>query len=202
MKFLNGLHRPVLPPLRLGPAEPRSRRIELTNSAGSSWTASYALVGSLALPPSRLACVVHIHRDPAKRYLRGHGLTDALVGTDLRPARRREGQFEELKADSGSRRRSSVIRRLTIAALFHPARHCRLRHGRRLGSRSDSLGRRRRRLGRDSLGRSRGRNRGRELEARQMLENALEIADPHRMLLHHGRQGSGELIDFPRSNTT
>jgi hypothetical protein len=39
-------------------------------------------------------------RDPAKRHLRGHGLTDALVGTDLRPVRRREGQFEELKGDS------------------------------------------------------------------------------------------------------
>jgi len=34
------------------------------------------------------------------------------------------------------------------------------------------------------------------------LENAIEIADLHRMLLRHGRQGSGELIDFPRSDTT
>src|SRR3989454_3513940 len=67
---------------------------------------------------------------------------------------------------------------VTITALFHPARHWRRRHARRLGS--------------DSLGRSRGRNRGRELEARQIFENAIEIADLHRMLLHHGRQGSGE----------
>src|SRR5207245_9600143 len=77
---------------------------------------------------------------------------------------------------------------VTITALFHPARHWRRRHARRLGS--------------DSLGRSRRRNRGRELEARQIFENAIEIADLHRMLLHHGRQGSGELIDFPRSDTT
>src|SRR5437762_12764414 len=76
----------------------------------------------------------------------------------------------------------------TITALFHPARHWRRRHARRLGS--------------DSLGPSRGRSRGRELEARQILENDIEIADLHRMLVHHGRQGSGELIDFPRSDTT
>src|SRR5213592_1102821 len=83
---------------------------------------------------------------------------------------------------------SSVIRTITIAALFHPARHWRRRHARRLGS--------------DSLGRSRRRNRGRELVALRIFENAIEIADLHRMLLHHGRQGSGELIDFPRSDTT
>src|SRR6266700_2187365 len=86
---------------------------------------------------------------------------------------------------------SSVIRMITITALFHPARHCRRRHARRLGS--------------DSLGRSRRRNRGRDFGARRIarrvLENAVEIADLHRMLLHHGRQGSGELIDFPRSDT-
>src|SRR5439155_21389531 len=76
----------------------------------------------------------------------------------------------------------------TITALFHPARHWRRRHARRLGS--------------DSLGRRRRRNRGRELEARQIFENDIEIADLHRMLLHHGSQGSGELIDFPRSDTT
>src|SRR5436853_6592225 len=66
---------------------------------------------------------------------------------------------------------SSVIRMITITALFHPARHWRRRHGRRLG--------------RDSLGRSRRRKRGRELKARQIFENATEIADLHRMLLHH-----------------
>src|SRR5205809_7946060 len=77
---------------------------------------------------------------------------------------------------------------ITITALFHPARHWRRRHARRLGS--------------DSLGRSRRRNRGRELEARQIFENAIEIADLHRMLLHHGRNGSGELIDLPRSVTS
>src|SRR5437899_2775125 len=64
----------------------------------------------------------------------------------------------------------------------------RRRHGRRLGS--------------DSLGRSRRRNRGRDLEARQVLENAIEIADLHRMPLHHGRHASGELIDVRRSDTT
>jgi hypothetical protein len=48
------------------------------------------------LPPSRLACVLHIQ-------VRAHGLTDALIGTDLRPARRREGQFEELKVDRSRR---------------------------------------------------------------------------------------------------
>jgi hypothetical protein len=42
-------------------------------------------------------------RDPAKRHLRSHRLTDALIGTDLRPARRREGQFEELKVDRSRR---------------------------------------------------------------------------------------------------
>src|SRR6266480_2691993 len=87
---------------------------------------------------------------------------------------------------------SSVIRTITITALFHPARHWRRRHARRLGS--------------DSLGRSRRRNRGRDFGARRIarriLENAIEIADLHRVLLHHGRQGSGELIDFPRSDTT
>src|SRR6266571_5869196 len=83
---------------------------------------------------------------------------------------------------------SSVIRTITITALFHPARHWRRRHARRLGS--------------DSLSRSRRRNRGRELVARRIFENAIEIADLHRMLLHHGRHDSGELIDFPRSDTT
>src|SRR6266702_1004108 len=83
---------------------------------------------------------------------------------------------------------SSVIRTITITALFHPARHWRRRHARRLGS--------------DSLGRSRRRNRGRELVARRIFENAIEIADLHRMLLHHGRHDRGELIDFPRSDTT
>jgi hypothetical protein len=34
------------------------------------------------------------------------------------------------------------------------------------------------------------------------LENAIEIADLHRMLLQHGRQGSGELVDVRRSDTT
>src|SRR5207247_88427 len=90
------------------------------------------------------------------------------------------------------RRWSSVIRMITITALFHPARHWRRRHARRLGS--------------DSLGRSRRRNRGRDFGARRIarriLENAIEIADLHRVLLHHGRQGSGELIDSPRSETT
>src|SRR5881409_3234880 len=76
----------------------------------------------------------------------------------------------------------------TITALFHPARHWRRRHARRLGS--------------DSLGRSRRRNRGRELEARQILENAIEIADLHRMPLNHGPHGSDELIDLRRSDTT
>src|SRR6266550_1438169 len=90
------------------------------------------------------------------------------------------------------RRWSSVIRMITITALFYPARHCRRRHARRLGS--------------DSLGRSRRRNRGRDFGARRIarriFENAIEIADLHRVLLHHGRQGSGELIDFPRFDTT
>src|SRR5437667_6325705 len=76
----------------------------------------------------------------------------------------------------------------TITALFHPARRWRRRHARRLGS--------------DSLGRSRRRNRGRELVALRIFENAIEIADLHRMLLYHGRHDSGELIDFPRSDTT
>src|SRR2546426_5780211 len=83
---------------------------------------------------------------------------------------------------------SSVIRTITITALFHPARHWWRRHARRLGS--------------DSLGRNRGRDFGARRIARRILENAIEIADLHRMLLHHGRQGSGELIDFPRSDTT
>src|SRR5207247_9264394 len=81
---------------------------------------------------------------------------------------------------------------ITITALFHPARHWRRRHARRLGS--------------DSLGRSRRRNRGRDFGARRiarrMLENAIEIADLHRMLLHHGHHGSGEVIDAPRSDAT
>src|SRR2546421_8916652 len=81
---------------------------------------------------------------------------------------------------------------ITITALFHPARRWRRRHARRLGS--------------DSLGRSRRRNRGRDFRARRIarriFENAIEIADLHWMLLHHGRQGSGELIDVPRSDTT
>src|SRR5437762_9955528 len=63
---------------------------------------------------------------------------------------------------------SSVNRMITITALFHPARHWRRRHGRRLG--------------RDSLGRRRRRNRGRELKACQIVENAIESADLHRML--------------------
>src|SRR5439155_12145572 len=62
---------------------------------------------------------------------------------------------------------SSVIRMITISALFHPARRWRRRHARRLGS--------------DSLGRSRGRNRGRDFGsrriARRILENAIESAD-------------------------
>src|SRR5207245_4215485 len=93
-------------------------------------------------------------------------------------------EWMERVSDEQYRRWSSVIRTITITALFHPARHWRPRHARRLGS--------------DSL----GRNRGRELEARQIFENAIEIADLHRMLLRHGRQGSGELIDFPRSDPT
>src|SRR5712691_3156422 len=83
---------------------------------------------------------------------------------------------------------SSVIRMITITALFHPARHG-TRRPVALHSRWFGRGRRRR-------------NRGRELKARQIFENAIEIADLHRMLLHHGRHGSGELIDFPRSDTT
>src|SRR3989475_3659215 len=83
---------------------------------------------------------------------------------------------------------SSVIRMFTITALFHPARHGTRRPG-ALHSRWFGRGRRRR-------------IRGRELKARQIFENAIEIADLHRMLLHHGRHGSGELIDLPRSDTT
>src|SRR2546428_1570939 len=96
----------------------------------------------------------------------------------------------EKVSDEQYRRWSSVIRMITITALFHPARHWR----------------RRQRLGSDSLGRSRRRNRGRDFAARRIarriFENAIEIADLHRMLLHHRRHGSGELIDFPRSDTT
>src|SRR5256885_3183193 len=51
-------------------------------------------------------------------------------------------------------------------------------------------------LGSDSLGRSRRRNRGGDFGARRIarriFENAIEIADLHRMLLHHRRHGSGE----------
>src|SRR5213593_2511684 len=88
----------------------------------------------------------------------------------------------------GSPQKGSVIRMITITGLFHPARHGTRRPG-ALHSRWFGRGRRRR-------------NRGRELEARQIFENAIEIADLHRMLLHHGRHGSGELIDLPRSDTT
>src|SRR5438132_462707 len=101
-------------------------------------------------------------------------------------------EWMEQVSDEQYRRWSSVIRMITITALFHPARHWWRRHARRLGS--------------DSLGRSRRRNRGRDFGARRIarriFENAIEIADLHRMLLHHGRHGSGELIDFPRSDAT
>src|SRR2546425_2102856 len=91
---------------------------------------------------------------------------------------------------------SSVIRMITITALFHPARHGTRRpvalHSRWFGRWPRRHGRR---LGSAALGRSRRRNRGRERKARQIFENAIEIADLHRLLLHHGRHGSGELID-------
>src|SRR5258705_11987523 len=77
---------------------------------------------------------------------------------------------------------------ITIPALFHPARRWRRRHARRLGS--------------DSMGRSRRRTGGRELEARQVFENDIESTDLHRKLVHHGREGSDELNDFPRSDAT
>src|SRR5206468_4231970 len=78
---------------------------------------------------------------------------------------------------------SSVIRTITIAALFHPARH---RTRRPVALHSRWFGRWWRR----------------HVKARQIFENAIEIADLHRMLLHHGRHGSGELIDLARSDTT
>src|SRR5712691_1103446 len=78
---------------------------------------------------------------------------------------------------------SSVIRMITITALFHPARH---------GTRRPVA----------LHSRWFGRWRRRHVKARQILENAIQIADLHRMLLHHGRHGSGELIDLPRSDTT
>ena len=78
---------------------------------------------------------------------------------------------------------SSVIRTITIAALFHPARH---RTRRQVALHSRWFGRWWRR----------------HVKARQIFENAIEIADLHRMLLHHGRHGSGELIDLARSDTT
>src|SRR6266487_5762714 len=61
---------------------------------------------------------------------------------------------------------SSVIRTITITALFHPARHWRRRHARRLGS--YSLGRRGRR--------NRGGDFGARRIAHRILENANEIA--------------------------
>src|SRR5437764_11608787 len=107
----------------------------------------------------------------------------------------RQGMMENPRtatSNTADNPQSSVIRMITITALFHPARRWRRRHARRLGS--------------DSRGRSRGRNRRRDFGsrriARRILENAIEIADLHWMLLDHGRQGSGELIDFPRSDTT
>src|SRR5207245_8361549 len=96
-------------------------------------------------------------------------------------------EWMEKVSDEQYRRWSSVIRTITITALFHPARHWRRRHARRLGS--------------DSLGRRRRRSRGGGLIARRSFENDIEIADPHRLLVHHGSQGSGELIDFTRSDT-
>jgi hypothetical protein len=135
------------------------------------------------------ACHSHGHRDDgddARSSGRGgDGYPQKGLGENCGKRRDANGERESCVG-------SSVIRMITITALFHPARHWRRRHGRRLGS--DSLGRSRRR--------SRCRNRGRELKARQIFENAIEIAALHRMLLHHGRHGSGELIDFPRSDTT
>jgi hypothetical protein len=51
---------------------------------------SYALASSLTKP---IISVLHSFIPLAR-----HSMTDALIGTDLRPARRREGQFEELES--------------------------------------------------------------------------------------------------------
>src|SRR5207249_8535656 len=128
---------------------------------------------------------------PFRSRLRGVGLRKSLINY-------RDDFGTRIRAHHSGQRNlptrflvSSVIRTITITALFHPARHWRRRHARRLGS--------------DSLGRSRRRNRGRDFGARRIarriFENAIEIADLHQLLLHHGRQGRGELIDFPRSDT-
>src|SRR5713101_4732662 len=68
---------------------------------------------------------------------------------------------------------------ITITALFHPARH---------GTRRPVA----------LHSRWFGRWWCRHVKARQIFENAIEIADLHRTLLHHGRHGSGELIDLTR----
>src|SRR3989475_13227015 len=94
------------------------------------------------------------------------------------PARRgrygKKVEWMEKVSDEQYRRWSSVIRMITITALFHPARHWR----------------RRQRLGSGSLGRSRRRNRGRDFGARRIacriFEKAIGIADIIRSLLDHG----------------